>query len=534
MNRLFLSSLLVLVSLLLSGQSGPFQIRLEPHNIPGFPGIQSFAFGQYEGKWVIIGGRLDGLHRRQPFAAFDPVDNNFEIYVVDPGLSRFWKSSIAILPAALHEPLSSSNMQFYQEGKYLYLIGGYGFSRSIDNHRTFDALTAVDLSFLTEAVVNGTSILPAFRQINDQAFAVTGGQLRKINEVYHLVGGQKFDGAYNPMGHATFTQQYTNQARRFKILDNGTQLRVEHLSTYTDTAQFHRRDYNVVPQILPNGDEGLTAFSGVFQTKADIPYLGSVSLDRSGYQVDQGFAQYYNHYHCAHLGAYDKITKEMHSVFFGGIAQYYEQAGMLVQDNEVPFVKTISRVTRFADGRMAEFRLPVEMPDLLGAGAELIPVPELPEYANGVLDLNRLTSDTTMIGYIVGGIRSSAPNIFWNNDGSQSQASPTILKVQLIRSTLTGTDQLNPQSREGLFLQVFPNPNDGHFQIQFQLAQAEPVRLTISDESGKTLLRDTIRDLQAGPQQLTRDSPDLEKGGTFFIRLETETAYSVQKIIARP
>jgi hypothetical protein len=54
----------------------------------------------------------------------------------------------------------------------------------------------------------------------------------------------------------------------------------------------------------------------------------------------------------------------MHTVFFGGIAQYYDSLGILVQDNNVPFVKTIARVTRDASGTMAEYKLPIVMPTL--------------------------------------------------------------------------------------------------------------------------------------------------------------------------
>jgi hypothetical protein len=31
----------------------------------GLGGLQSFAYGHHDGKWLIIGGRKDGLRRRQ-------------------------------------------------------------------------------------------------------------------------------------------------------------------------------------------------------------------------------------------------------------------------------------------------------------------------------------------------------------------------------------------------------------------------------------------------------------------------------------
>lgn len=88
-------------------------IYLEPMTIAGFPGIQSYAYGTHNGKWLIIGGRLDGLHRRQPVFSFDESGNNKNIYVVDPVTGMSWNAPLAGLPAALREQLSSTNMAFH-------------------------------------------------------------------------------------------------------------------------------------------------------------------------------------------------------------------------------------------------------------------------------------------------------------------------------------------------------------------------------------------------------------------------------------
>lgn len=82
-----------------------------------------------------------------------------------------------------------------------------------------------------------------------------------------------------------------------------------------------------------------------------------MNIDSSGYAANNAFSQYYNHYHCAFLPPYSAGANEMHTVFFGGIAQFYDSLGILVQDNNVPFVKTIARVTRNAAGVMAEYKL---------------------------------------------------------------------------------------------------------------------------------------------------------------------------------
>lgn len=51
---------------------------------------------------------------------------------------------------------------------------------------------------------------------------------------------------------------------------------------------------------------------------------------------------------------YSADSKEMLNLFFGGIAQYTDSAGVLVRNDNVPFVKTIAKVSRDRNGRMTE------------------------------------------------------------------------------------------------------------------------------------------------------------------------------------
>ncbi len=530
-----------LLPLLLAGlfvqataQNSPFQIHLEPLSIPNVGGLQSYAYGQHAGKWLIIGGRLDGLHRRQPFATFDLAGHNNQLIVIDPLTQQRWTAPLTSLPIPVREQLSSTNMQFIQNGDYLYLTGGYGYSNTAGDHITYDKMTAVKVPDLIAAIVGGTDFSAFFRQITDARFAVTGGHLSKIYDTYYLVGGQRFDGRYNPMGPAHgpgFVQAYTDQIRKFNIFDNGNVLTVNHLSAWTDTDQLHRRDYNVAPQILPNGQEGLTAFSGVFQKTVDLPYLNCVNVDSSGYAANNTFSQYYNHYHCAFLPLYSEQNNQMHTVFFGGIAQFYDSLGILVQDNNVPFVRTIARVTRNADGTMAEYKLPVEMPALLGAGSEFIPLETLPAYANGVIRLDNLSADTTLVGYIYGGIASSASNIFWINTGTESSASNQIFKVYVVKNISSAVHELNKQSTGTLRMQVFPNPNNGVFGVKFQMPEVKQAWLTIADSNGKIIDREALKNLLPGENIVTRKLSNVKIGNAYFVTLETETERATVKTI---
>lgn len=410
-----------------------FKLALEPLTINELDGRQAFAFGKHDGKWLIIGGRSDGLHRRQPWATFDEEGQSKLLTVVDPVAKKTWSASMENLPAALREQLCSTNMESFQEGETLYLVGGYGYSKLAGDHVTYPNLTAIDVPKAIAAIVNGTSIDACFRQIVDEQFAVTGGYLNKVYNTFYLTGGQRFEGRYNPMGHASYVQTYSNSIRKFRITDDGRNIAITHLATITDTTNLHRRDFNVVPQMMPDGQEGLTAFSGVFQPQADLPYLNCVNIDSSGYTVNNEFKQYYNQYHCAHVPMFSSKTKEMHTIFFGGISQFYDSAGVLMQHDDVPFVRTIARVTRDQAGKMTEYKLEEEMPGLLGASSEFIPADHLPEYPNGVLKSDELKGDSTLIGYIYGGINSTKPNIFWSNNGHQSSASSAIYKVFLVR-----------------------------------------------------------------------------------------------------
>lgn len=531
MKSILLTIIGVFVLSLVQAQTEPFDIYLEPISIPDLGGLQSFAYGKSGGKWLIAGGRLDGLHRRQPFAAFDVAGNNNQLIVVDPIKKQKWAAPLTSLSTGIQEQLSSTNMEFHQEGNYLYLIGGYGYNNATAARKTFDNLLAINVAALIDSIISGNSFVSCIRQISDPQFAVTGGHLKKIDSVFYLIGGNRFDGNYNPMGNPTYTQVYTDAIRKFIINDNGNQLVVTHLPSVIDAANLHRRDYNAVPQIMPDGKEGITAFSGVFQPNIDLPFLNCVNIDKTGYQLNNTFQQYYNHYHCAVLPLYSSKRNEMHSVFFGGIAQYYDSAGVLVQNNSVPFIKTIARVTRNSMGTMAEYKLPVEMPGYLGAGSEFIVADAIPQFKNEVIKLDDFATDSTLVGYIFGGISSSAANIFNTNTGSQSNASNQIFKVYLIKKSTVGVHQLNNQSIGTLKLQVLPNPVDGDIIVKFFLTKNAETIIMLYGVDGKIINRNIIRNPSMGDNIYRTQIDNLSRGGTFILTVETSYEKAIQKII---
>ena len=168
------------------GQTNPFQIALDPMTIPDLGGVQAFAFGRHQEKFLVIGGRLDGLHRRQPWASFDEAGHNNQLMVVDPEAQQVWTAPLTSLPIGIQEQLSATNMEFLQDDDYLYIIGGYGYSPSEDDHITYPNLTAVNVSNVVEAIINETDFETYFRQITDEKFAVTGGYLNKIYNTFKV------------------------------------------------------------------------------------------------------------------------------------------------------------------------------------------------------------------------------------------------------------------------------------------------------------------------------------------------------------
>lgn len=511
-----LLSFFLLMSFVIQAQEYEYEVELEAIDVEGMGGLQAFAVGTWDGYSVLIGGRLDGLHQRQPFAAFDQAGHNTQIFIVDPEAKKVWKRSVLTLPTALREQLSSTNMQFYQTGDDLILTGGYGYSATAGDHVTFSFLTRVDLKGLCQSVINGndTDALDGkfFEQISDPRFTVTGGYLVQVDDVFYLVGGHRFMGRYNPMGpdHGPgFEQDYTHEVRRFTISE-GDELEVEFMDPFNDEMHLRRRDFNVVP-FYQGGEKGLIAYSGVFQPTSNVPWLYPVKITENGLTPDQSFTQYYNHYHCASLPIYNAESDIMHTLFFGGIAQFYWENGMMVQDNDIPFVQTIADV-RISDDGYSEHRLETQMPDYLGAGSEFVLTADVPTYSDELIDGDAIGDQKIAVGYIFGGIRSTKANIFWENNGTQSQASSTIYKVNLTRKQSVATEETASNYSK---LLLYPNPTSNLLRMSVNLNKANPIHIEIRNSEGKLIHEEQI------------EASSTKAGVNFFTLKEAQIPYGM-------
>ncbi|MFY0674838.1 MAG: T9SS type A sorting domain-containing protein [Bacteroidia bacterium] len=500
MRILLVFFLAIAFSLTTKGQP-PFTVSLQEVSLDNAIGVHSYSNAVDGSKVLIIGGRTDGLHKRRPFEAFLENDNNKKLIVIDLETKKTYSSELSQLPTALYEQLQSTNQEFEQHGDYLYVTGGYGYSATERDHITYPSLVKLDYKKVIDAIINAQDPSSFFSQVNDTRFAVTGGYLHNLNDTFYLVGGQKFTGRYNPMGpdHGPgFEQDYTNEIRIFTLNSNGE---IDYYKAIKDTDHLHRRDYNVVLQKFPKGEIGMTAFTGVFQYDEDIPWLNVVDIKGESYNVVKGFEQKLNQYHSAHLPVYDSSQNAMHTFFFGGMAQFTYQDEVLVEDTDVPFVKTISAVSRDKDGKLSEFKVG-EMPGFLGSGAEFIPASDK-IFSSAMLQLNRLNNQKTLVGYIFGGIESDEENIFFTFDVDKLSRASNKLFAVYVDFNANNTRALNTTANSFDF-ELFPNPATNKIFLEFEPSKVVETSVEIYDGNGKKVLSDSTyeRDLKLNLRKL--------------------------------
>lgn len=516
-------------------QSEQFNVEIEPITVTNMPGFQSYSWAKTsDGKMLVVGGRIDGLHRRQPFASFLEADNNKSVFLIDIVNDQVWEGDLSVLSTGVFEQLQSTNQEFVHIGNYLYVFGGYGYSATAGDHITYHNITAIDVDGVASALMNNTPLTATglFRQIVEDNAALTGGHAGIVGDTVYLVGGQEFIGRYNPMGPNNgpgFIQIYTSEVKKFAITDDGTNFSISGYSAQKDTVNLHRRDYNMVPQIFPNGEKGFTVFTGVFRPDVDLPYLNTVDVTGGTYNVVPNFNQYLSQYHSAKMPLYDSTNGVMQTIFFGGISQFtMDTQGNLVEDTLVPFVKTISKVIRYADSTMEEVKLPVEMPVYIGASSDFFPAEGVSYIYNEILDINSIPQARTLVGYIVGGIESSAANIFTINDGTQSHASTVIYAVYINKSTVGVTEQVLDD--EHVFnLSIYPQPSNDHFNLDFFNPTGGNIEVKIFNIEGK-LVHSETKGFTKGKQVWTFSTMGLS-GGMYTIQFSNTDHIVSKKLV---
>lgn len=433
-----LFSLLLLGSLSAAAQA-PYTITLTKAQNQPAPALQSFCIAVQNGLWLLVGGRTNGFHGTAgPGSTFPTSESNKFLYVVDPVNNKSWKAPV---PPALMNQLSSTNIAFFQDGNTLYCIGGYGSGCAPDScYQTFAQLTAINIQRTIAAIQNGQALNNYIITTQDSRMAVTGGYLTKLNDWFHLVMGQNYNGKYS----GGVTGKYTEQIARFKISNNGTSLDVTNYSTittkeqYNGANQFHRRDYPSVKMVMPaNRNVGVATYGGVFNNQGG-PFINPVYFEDMGFNtlanIDTSFKQKFCMYDCAAISAYNSSTGQAYVSFIGGITDWtIDENGNEIPGNAnnfMPWFNRVSTIVRSTTGTQEYPQKNSTLPGYIGANAAFIIAPNISVMAKteDVIDYARLPSGNTLIGWMYGGIEATAPQ---SNGFNPTSASNTIYEVWL-------------------------------------------------------------------------------------------------------
>jgi hypothetical protein len=350
-----------------------------------------------------------------------------------------------------------------------------------------------------------------FRQLTDTNLAICGAHLQKLDSTYYLVFGHRFDGSYDRADTTGFfVQKYSNQIRKFQIADNGSGLAIYNYSALTDTNNFHRRDFNLLPLLDPYRGEALMAFSGVFRKDANLPFFTPIEIFKDTVIVRSSFNQNLSQYHSAVCALYDSVNYLQHNLFFGGMSMYYTDTltQASVTDSLIPFVSTISDVARDLDFGLHEINAGIKMPALLGTNAYFFYDLNVPLYHQHFVHLNALPQHQR-IGYIVGGIESPELNIN-ATDPSLSTASTRIFEVYL--DTAAVPSGFTEISNTVLNYVCYPNPATEKTTVEFELQQPAIAHIELLDMKGSRVKEVCNQAFGTGKQKLLLHLSDIAKG----------------------
>lgn len=425
----------------------PFTLELElaPFSLP--TGIQSYASAIYDGKWILISGRTNGVH------GFSNIGNNFPpnfqnttIYVVDPKTGSSISRSLldgSRLSQSVIDALSVTASESFQKKNKLYLVGGYGINSETGQMETKSTLSEIDLQKVIKWVEGKRKTLKhAIRQVSDPLLQVTGGFLFQNDEhsPFLLMLGQNFKGLYTDSSNGNYTQQI----RSFWLTDDGQKLNIISNTSSKTYPDYRRRDLNIIPVLLSN-DFAYIAFAGVFTLDTGIWTVPiTIYPDGSSFEPDPNdpktFKQAMNHYNCPAFGLYSTKTENMYAIFPGGISYGYFSSGTFTTDSEIPFINQVTTINIDKKGNTNQYLMNGEYPVifstgtnpgnqlLFGAEAQFFIKDGIETYSNGVIQLDKIKKPT-IVGYIVGGIMSTLAN---TNTMADSTSSPYVFTVKII------------------------------------------------------------------------------------------------------
>ncbi|HBF19231.1 MAG TPA: hypothetical protein DDW81_03980, partial [Cryomorphaceae bacterium] len=310
------------------------------------PALQSFVFASYNEYWLLIGGRTNGFHGFGNQQDFPFKKANKFIYLYNTSTQSLDSMSVMSLPVALREQYTSSNMQHFQQGDYLYLCGGYGELHAGTPNatwQTFPTFSRVNVPDMVQAIIdhNDTALAMSVVYDSDDFERATGGELFRLDNKFYLVVGHNFEGPYG----GNHTQIYLDTVHVFTVTESPNSIDINPSSFQyisdnlpDSVTQFRRRDLLVVPSIgSDKSTVGLTIYGGVFTspvlhdtTKANQPFRNPIYLTNGttpSYALDPSYTQRSNIYSSAYVTLYDSTNNVMYTTSFGGIGDTAIGAG---------------------------------------------------------------------------------------------------------------------------------------------------------------------------------------------------------------
>ena len=418
--------------------SVPFVIEASENvsqRFPGAPQLQSFAWAQWDGKWIFIAGRTSGYHGvGGKEADFPRASANARIWVVDPsgpGPARTFSFPVADLPPSLgvvKDQWMSSNVLFFQDKDTLYLAGGYG-QNSAGDWVTYPVLSSVDLPSLVAGVTQGRDLFSnSVAYVESPLVQATGGDLLKLDDgMFYIVGGHVFMGTYrefetaNEKNTQQVSQTYLGEIRKLSVKRDGHgRLAVSLVERFQDP-EFARRDLNAGFTILPDGHSlGAAAYGGVF-TRDQLAFVKPIYWSPGEAPKVDTFEQKMSAYTCAKLLLFDPDSRTMYTSFFGGISGWtwdygknrFELAPRKGDKSEpsyfdgLTWIDHITTLIRSPQKTLEAVQPSSRMAAYLGTNAAFLPagLQKIRDDAD-VFDLRPLRGKRVLAGYLYGGIRA--------------------------------------------------------------------------------------------------------------------------------
>lgn len=443
----------------------PFQVKLKLADFQLPMGVQSYVHALNHDKFLIITGRIDGLHGFVPNSTenFPTSAQNTNVFVVDPIAKKTYTRSLLDSSSGLTQEqvdlLSVTAAQAYQKGKTLYITGGYGLNSATNQLDTKNALTAIDIPGLIHWVVDpspGETAAEHIRQIFDDLFKVTGGYMNQTGDnPTLLIFGHQFNGYYDgPPPTPPIHQLYTEQVIRFFINDDGVNLSFTPLPSIPTIPDpnFRRRDLNVLPFVKRVHKElqiNFMELSGVFTLTTGV-WTVPVEITADGIpsmadpNLPSTFKQGMNNYDCATFSMFSEKTGDTYIVLLGGMSfGFFTESpqGLVFKTNDrIPFISQTTTVRIDKRGKFKQyFMRKGGFPDILsqtvnpvntllfGSECEVFFLKRVKRYVNDVVKFDSIKKPT-VIGYVIGGIQSTMGN---TSSQADSFTSPYIFKVIL-------------------------------------------------------------------------------------------------------